>query len=75
MLEPGAWIYAVVRMSWWAYTTGQQLKLWLQVTGAFNWISVLFPYDSRGAEVFLIALPHWWQDAASQIVSIEPFSC
>lgn len=49
MLEPGAWVYAVVRMSWWAYTAGLQLKLWLQVTGAFNWISVLFPYDKQGS--------------------------
>lgn len=47
MLEPAAWIYAAVGMSWWVYTTGQQLKL--QVTGAFNWISVLFPYDKQGS--------------------------
>lgn len=30
---------------------------------------------SRGVKAFVIALPHWWQYAASHIVSIEPFSC
>lgn len=39
-----------MQRSRWAYTTGQQLKLWLQGTGAFNWISVLFPFDKQRSE-------------------------